>query len=249
MHRSLRRAALGPLGPVAPPPLYPGHVATSPLEKVFIGAFSAFKAIANPQRADAVAALGETTGRAALERLRDQLLTHPDGQHILAARPVVDRATLAPHALASLPPGTFGRAYAEFLEGHGFDPEERDAVRFVDDDELAFVMLRHRQTHDFAHVLCGLPPTVLGELALKWFEAAQTGLPVAALSAAAGPAALPPGELAVLRRDLVPWALRAGRVARRPLLAVRFEEEFATPLTDLRRKFGIIPAPACAVAS
>ena len=40
---------------------------------------------------------------------------------------------------------------------------------------------------DFWHVLFGLPPTVHGELVLKWFELVHTGLPVAAFSALFGP--------------------------------------------------------------
>jgi ubiquinone biosynthesis protein COQ4 len=54
----------------------------------------------------------------------------------------------------------------------------------------------HEQVHDFWHVLCGLPPTVLGELALKWVEMVQTGLPVAAFSGLFGPLALGAGACA-----------------------------------------------------
>lgn len=49
------------------------------------------------------------------------------------------------------------------------------------------------QVHDFWHVLSGLPPTVVGEIALKWFEMMQTGLPVTALSAFVGPLRLTRG--------------------------------------------------------
>ena len=84
--------------------------------------------------------------------------------------------------------------------------------RLVEDAELAYAMTRYREIHDFLHVLTGLPPTVEGELALKTLEAVrtraitrlspsagvagltmligaqvQTGLPMAALSALAGP--------------------------------------------------------------
>ena len=51
----------------------------------------------------------------------------------------------------------------------------RPAVRFVDDLELAYVMARYRQVHDFWHVLSGLETDVFGEIALKWFEFMQTG--------------------------------------------------------------------------
>ena len=43
-------------------------------------------------------------------------------------------------------------------------PDTRLAVRFVDDPELAYVMLRYRQTHDLVHTLLGMPTNMLGEL-------------------------------------------------------------------------------------
>ena len=82
---------------------------------------------------------------------------------------------------------------------HGFDPDDRDAVKFVDDEELAYVMLRYRQTHDFAHVVCGLPPTLYGEVVLKWFELAQTGMPMCALSATVAPLRLSRRERSLFR--------------------------------------------------
>jgi ubiquinone biosynthesis protein COQ4 len=90
--------------------------------------------------------------------------------------------------------------------------------------------------------LCDLPPTVLGELALKWFEAVQTQLPMCAASAVFGPLDLPSAERAQLRRHLVPWAVRSGRKAS-PLITVMFEEEWETPLSDLRVRLRLDPAP------
>jgi len=46
-------------------------------------------------------------------------------------------------------------------------------VRFVDDDELAYVAARAREVHDMWHVLFGCPTTILGELALKALEFVQ----------------------------------------------------------------------------
>ena len=51
-------------------------------------------------------------------------------------------------------------------------------MNYIEDEELAYVMSRYREVHDFWHVLSGLPPTELGEITLKWFEAVQTGLPM-----------------------------------------------------------------------
>lgn len=42
--------------------LYGSHMPTSPCQKTFIAAYSAFKALSDPEKGDMVAALGETTG-------------------------------------------------------------------------------------------------------------------------------------------------------------------------------------------
>jgi ubiquinone biosynthesis protein Coq4 len=42
-------------------------------------------------------------------------------------------------------------------------------VRFVDDEELAYVAQRYREIHDFMHVLLGLNSiSVHDEIAVKW---------------------------------------------------------------------------------
>lgn len=150
---------------------------------------------------------------------------------------------------------------------------------------------RYREVHDLWHVLSGLPPTVEGELALKWFELVQTGLPVCALGAVVGPLALPRrepqqqrvaptsaaaaataapsspcsssstntsnnasssskgnggsrgGSREVLARTYVPWAIRAGRRARKPLVCVWYERRWEQPLEQVRRELGMEMAP------
>lgn len=52
----------------------------------------------------------------------------------------------------------------------------RPPVRFIEDEELAYVAARSREVHDFWHVLFGCPTTVLGELSLKAVEFVQVGL-------------------------------------------------------------------------
>jgi hypothetical protein len=47
--------------------------------------------------------------------------------------------------------------------------------RFVDDAELAYVVQRAREVHDFWHVLFGCHTNVFGELALKAVEFVQAG--------------------------------------------------------------------------
>ena len=39
----------------------------------------------------------------------------------------------------------------------GYSPNERAEVKYVDDSELAYVMQRYRELHDFLHTLLEMP--------------------------------------------------------------------------------------------
>ena len=106
-----------------------------------------------------VAALGETTGTGALETLRTRMLAHPVGINILKQKLNLTEKTLCLNSLRKLPTGSFGRAYVDWMDQYGYSPDERPEVRYIEDEELAYIMQRYRQTHDFSHVLLNLPPT------------------------------------------------------------------------------------------
>lgn len=108
------------------------------------------------------------------------------------------------------------------------------------------LLLGYYQCHDYWHTLTGLPPTVLGELGLKWLELFQTGLPIAALSSTVGSLRLDPDEREILLEQYLPWALEQSRNMTTSLLNVYYEEEFDTPLIELRERLNIQPAPEVA---
>jgi ubiquinone biosynthesis protein COQ4 len=237
----------------APPrPLPP--IAVSPLQRLCLAAGAALTAFVDPARGDMVALLGELTGGPALAAMRRRLAATPAGADLLRTRPRIrfDDADVA--ALAALPEGTFGRAYAAYLSAHGFSPLERAEVRCEvsagggastsaeEAAELAYILQRYREVHDFWHVLAGLPPSVLGETAVKWLEMVHTGLPAAALSALVAPARLAPAERAALRTLYAPWAVRCGKGAV-DLMAVRYEDLLALPLAEVRDRLRFEPAP------
>lgn len=224
----------------------------SVVNRIAVAIHYATTAFADPTRADAVAALGEITGPLTLQRLAQQMKQDPVGRRILQDRPIVSKATIpydkfireAPQdSIDDDPNLTFGQAYGFFLKSHDFDPDERDQVRFVDDEELAYIMLRYRQCHDYWHTLTGLPPTVLGELGLKWLELFQTGLPIAALSSTVGALRLDPCERDILLEHYLPWAHTQSQTINTSLLNVYYEEEFDTPLIELRQRLNLQPAP------
>ncbi|KAH9970570.1 ubiquinone biosynthesis protein Coq4 [Lactifluus volemus] len=188
-----------------------------------------------------VAALGETTAGPVLPRLLDHMLESEEGRRILKERPRINTSTVDMATLARLPENTFGHAYVTWLDRCGVTPDTREPVHYIDDPELAYVMQRYRECHDFYHALCGLPVSVEYELALKVFEFANLGLPSAALSTAAV-VRLNATKRARFLSEYVPWALRCGS-ASRSMITVYWEERWAQDLRELKEELGIWDPP------
>jgi len=220
-------------------PLYQGHIPTNPLQKAVLAVGSTLFGFIDPTRADLIAVLGETTGTCALASIRKKMLSDPTGREILGKKPVISLATL-PSILKDLPEHTFGGAYYKWMELRGYDPDERTPVRLVDDEELAYVMLRYRQVHDFWHVLAGLGTSVQEEVAVKWLEMTQTGLPVAIGSAVFGGARCSLSEQYELVTKMIPWAVSCGRNADF-LLNVWYERHFTDDINELRQRLNFVP--------
>lgn len=103
-------------------------------------------------------------------------------------------------------------------------------------------MQRYRECHDFYHVITGFPVSVSAELVVKWFELANFGLPVAALSAFFGPLRLSSAGRNRLLSTYVPWAVRCGGSAE-PLIGVYWEKLWEKDFADLRKELGVYAPP------
>lgn len=104
-------------------------------------------------------------------------------------------------------------------------------------------MQRYRECHDFYHCICNFPVNVESELAIKYFEFANLGLPLAALSAIFGPLRLSAPQKKRLFSQYVPWALKCGGSARN-LITVYWEERWDQNVDEMRKEFGISEPPA-----
>ncbi|KAI8451600.1 coenzyme Q biosynthesis protein Coq4-domain-containing protein [Phakopsora pachyrhizi] len=223
---------------------YPEHIPINGFERAFLAVGSAIASLNDPHRADMIAVLSETTSGPFLSRLRDQMLEDVDGRRLLRDRPRIRTNTIDFERLKTLPSGTFGREYADWLEGSHVSPDARDDVKFIDSPELAYVMQRYRECHDFYHLISGnFPATVSGEIVVKWFELANMGLPVAGISAIFGPLRINRQSRRVrLFKAYLPWALKCGSSCR-PLINVYWEENWETPIDELRKRLGIWSPP------
>ncbi|KAK6952400.1 Ubiquinone biosynthesis protein [Daldinia eschscholtzii] len=225
-----------------PPPNYPGHVPLTGLERAALAVGSGIVSFLDPYRGDMIAALGEATASPYfIERLRRAMLASPTGRRILRDRPRITSSSLNLPRLRSLPARTVGGTYVAWLDREGVSPDTRSSVRFIDDEECAYVMQRYRESHDFYHALTGLPIVREGEVALKAFEFANTLLPMTGLSMLAV-ATLRPAERRRFFAVYAPWAVRNG-LRGDEVINVYWEEEMETDVDALRRRLGIERPP------
>lgn len=169
------------------------------------------------------------------------MLRSPSGRRILRDRPRMTSTSLNLPYLRSLPPNTVGRTYITWLDREGVSPDTRSAVRYIDDEECAYVMQRYRECHDFYHALTGLPVVREGEVALKAFEWANTGLPMAGLATFAA-FTMKRAERRRFAEIYLPWALRNGWRCEE-VINVYWEEELETDVGELRARLGVEQPP------
>lgn len=169
------------------------------------------------------------------------MLSNPTGRRILRDRPRITSKSISVEKLRALPESSVGRAYISWLDREGVSPDTRSSVRYIDDEECAYVMQRYRECHDFYHALTGLPVFVEGEVALKAFEFANTLLPMTGLSLFAI-TKLKPLERTRFWNTYLPWAVSNG-LRSTDIVNVYWEEELERDVNDLRHDLGIERPP------
>lgn len=174
-------------------------------------------------------------------RLCTELAATDEGRALLAERPSLQGSTIDLTALAQLPEGTLGRAFARYFEANGIKPFESPYEVRNDTD---FLVKWYRETHDLHHVLTGYGTDALGEMELQAFMAGNLGLRTSVLilgfAAVLRPHGLPP----IWRySDRLKAAYERGRKAER-LIRARYEQLFETPVEVVRERLRIPPLAA-----
>ena len=95
--------------------------------------------IADFELIDLVAALGEVIAGPFIEYLRDTMLLNETGRRILRDWPRITSKTMPVEELRRLPENTVGQTYAKWLEDYHMSPEGRDDVKYIDNEECAYV--------------------------------------------------------------------------------------------------------------
>ncbi|MDX2167348.1 MAG: Coq4 family protein [Deltaproteobacteria bacterium] len=207
--------------------------------------------IADSQRTDQVFEIIRALSGDAFDRAWLRFRAHPDGQRLLRERPSL-LATLSDRAaLRALPPGSFGRTYAAFMDAAQLDAaglvqaEAEASQNYAPPDDgpldpdVEFFGDRLRDMHDLWHVLTGYGRDEAGEAANLAFTYAQVPNLGIGLIVLAG-AVLGPRDLTFYWPRYLWRAFRRGR--RATLLSVaHYEALLPLPLAEVRRQLGVQP--------
>lgn len=222
---------------------YAGHVPLNTFQHIFLTVGSGIAAFINPRRHDLIATFGEVSAEPYfVNRLRDQMLADPTGRRILRDRPRITSKSLDLDKLKQLPENSIGRSYLKWLEDEKVSPDTRLPVRFINDPECAYVMQRYRECHDLYHAITGLPVVMEGEVAVKAFEFANTGIPMTGLAALTEPMKLKADQRQRLFDIYIPWPVTNG-LRSESLLCVYWEEILERDADEVRQELGIDMPP------
>ncbi|CUM63092.1 uncharacterized protein PRCAT00000657001 [Priceomyces carsonii] len=224
-------------------PSYPGHVSLYNFEKLLMFLGSSIGSYFHPERNEFIVALGESTAISpVLKKLQKQMLSDPVGRQILKERPRMTSTSLDLDYLRLLPTNTIGHTYIKWLDREGVSPDTRVPVRYIDDDELAYIFQRYRECHDFYHSITGLPIIIEGEIAVKLLEFMNIGIPMSGLGALFAPLRLKKSQKERLYNIYYPWAFKSG-LNSKPLINVYWEKILTKDVDEFRAEMGIEQPP------
>ncbi|ODV67806.1 ubiquinone biosynthesis protein COQ4, mitochondrial [Hyphopichia burtonii NRRL Y-1933] len=224
-------------------PNYPGHVPLYNFEKLLMILGSSAGAYFHPERNEFIVGLGESTAiTPVLRSLQHQMLSDPTGRKILKERPRITSTSLDLDYLRSLPENTIGNSYIKWLDREGVSPDTRVPVKYIDDEELAYVYQRYRECHDFYHAITGLPIIIEGEIAVKVLEFMNIGIPMSGLGALFAPLRLKKSQKERLYNIYYPWAFKSG-LNSKPLINVYWENILTKDINEFRKEMGIEKPP------
>jgi len=151
--------------------------------------------------------------------------------------------------LNSLPEGTLGRSFAEFMGDQNITPIDRLPENQVQiDPETDYMRSRIRFIHDIHHVVCGYPATPLGEVQISAFYVAQIESPLNMMVIAVGiikATLFSPDKI----KDVVAAITEGWQLGQKssPLFGVKYEEMWELPLSSVRERLKIIEVPSQSV--
>ncbi len=180
------------------------------------------------------------------ELLASDYFDSDDGRDLLRDRPILTSKTVDLDGLRALPAHTVGGAFVRHLDEHGLDLDLFDAPTpiLADEPDIAWVVMRNRQTHDIWHMLLGLGVQGYEEILVHAFCLGNTGVQQSLFIVLFG--AIKHMVLEA-RWDALARGLRGaydmGRRAA-PMWSVYWERRWHEPVDEVRARLGVAPLSA-----
>jgi ubiquinone biosynthesis protein COQ4 len=208
----------------------------SPL-KVFRALRAFVRVTADPTRLDEVFALADMAEESPdIKRMLVEIRQDPSIGKVLVEKPRLGKVDLG--ALAKLPEGTLGRAYADFMNARGLRHD--DLVLVEGESDLDYLRNHFRETHDLWHVATGFNTDVAGELGVQAVYVAQFRAPLGLTLLAVGMlnTVLKAMDDRDHRMKAIVRGWLIGKQARN-MFGYRWGENWSTQLADVRKHFGL----------
>ena len=203
------------------------------------------RTVLDSTRTEEIHRVEEITSQRRLRAVAAELHATPEGRRLFAQRPELSTRLVDYDHLRALPATTFGGAYVRHLDANHITADYQAAdARMVEDEEIAYLVRRYRQTHDVWHALLGLGIAGHEEVLVHYFAFGQLRLPVSALVIAFGTLKhmVLEARWGALRHS-AREAYRAG-VRAAPLLGVYWEDLWERPLERVRADYRVEPLDA-----
>lgn len=111
-------------------------------------------------------------------READALAKTEFGQKLLRERPTLQKGAVDLVALAKLPEGTVGRAFADYFVQNKIEPF---STPYEVRNDVDYLIKWYRETHDLHHILTGYATDAVGEMELQAFALGNMGFRVSVM--------------------------------------------------------------------
>jgi ubiquinone biosynthesis protein Coq4 len=168
-------------------------------------------------------------------------------EHVMKITPVAEfirtRYQAKPvdlNTLLKLPPDSFGHHWATFMQANHLNPHFFQNLQ--EHDDRSYLINRLHDTHDMWHIILDFDTSEAGESGMNAFTYAQSGSPTTCMLMAAKlvRAIGGPEENRTKMMNNICKGYQLGMTAK-PFLAIAWEENWSTKLSELRNLVGIKP--------
>ncbi len=191
----------------------------------------------NPQNTEAALKIGDCLCKMGLLDHEIDLIK----QDTRASAYLLQRRLLQPYdvsQLNELPDLSLGKTYAQHMISNNLKPDFYQKLKIKDD--ISYMMMRMRETHDLWHVITGFGTDVPGELGLQAFMFAQIRTPLSSIliggrilvSTFKNPAEV----IQIFDQVAKGWTIGRNATA---IFGLDWDDHWRRPLSEIRSEFNV----------